>query len=106
MAIGPIDTAIVFGGLTDGVHRPERFRLAFRAVLIAGGVLLGFALFGVQILGALHVPLDAFRFAGCGRRHKAKLRHDLVLDLLPDFAMAHCRSGRRQGSSDHGGTSF
>jgi multiple antibiotic resistance protein len=64
VAIGPIDTAIVFGGLTGGVHRPERFRLALRAVLIAGGVLLGFALFGVEVLSALHVSLDAFRFAG------------------------------------------
>jgi len=64
VAIGPIDTAIVFGGLTSGVHRPERFRLAWRAVLIAGGVLLGFALFGVELLAALHVSLDAFRFAG------------------------------------------
>jgi multiple antibiotic resistance protein len=64
VAIGPIDTAIVFGGLTGGVHRPERFRLALRAALIAGGVLLGFALFGLQLLDALHVSLDAFRFAG------------------------------------------
>jgi multiple antibiotic resistance protein len=64
VAIGPIDTALVFGGLTGGVHRPERFRLAWRAVLIAGGVLLGFALFGVELLNALHVSLDAFRFAG------------------------------------------
>jgi multiple antibiotic resistance protein len=43
VAIGPIDTAIVFGGLTAGVHRPERFRLAWQAVMIAGVVLLGFA---------------------------------------------------------------
>ncbi|HEY0648050.1 MarC family protein [Phenylobacterium sp.] len=64
VAIGPIDTAIVFGGLTGGVHRPERFRLAWQAVLIAAVVLLGFALFGVQILAALHVTLDAFRVAG------------------------------------------
>lgn len=64
VAIGPIDTAIVFGGLTGGVHRPERFRLALHAVLIAGGVLFGFALFGVQLLAALQVSLDAFRFAG------------------------------------------
>ena len=49
VAIGPIDTAIVFGGLTAGVHRPERFRLAWQAVLIAGIVLLGFALFGNQV---------------------------------------------------------
>ena len=36
VAIGPIDTAIVFGGLTAGVHRPERFRLAWQAVVVAG----------------------------------------------------------------------
>ena len=64
VAIGPIDTAIVFGGLTAGVHRPERFRLAWQAVLIAGIVLLGFALFGNRLLGALRVSLDAFRVAG------------------------------------------
>lgn len=64
VAIGPIDTAIVFGGLTGGIHRPERFRLAWQAVLIAGAVLLGFALFGVAVLNALHVTLDAFRVAG------------------------------------------
>jgi len=64
VAIGPIDTAVVFGALTAGVHRPERFRLAWQAVLIAGSVLLGFALFGNQVLGALHVSLDAFRVAG------------------------------------------
>lgn len=64
VAIEPIDTAVVFGGLTGGIHRPERFRLALRAVLIAGGVLVGFALFGLQLLSALHVSLEAFRFAG------------------------------------------
>jgi multiple antibiotic resistance protein len=64
VAIGPIDTAIVFGGLTGGIHRPDRFRLAWQAVLIAGAVLLTFALFGVPVLAALHVTLDAFRVAG------------------------------------------
>lgn len=64
VAIGPVDTAIVFGGLTAGVHRPERFRLAWQAIVVAGVVLLGFALFGLQLLGALQVSLDAFRFAG------------------------------------------
>ncbi len=64
MAIGPIDTAIVFGGLTAGVHRPERFRLAWQAIMVAGFVLLGFALFGNQVLAALRVSLDAFRVAG------------------------------------------
>jgi len=58
--IGPIDTAIVFGGLTAGVHRPQRYRLPRQAVLIAGGVLLAFALLGNRVLAALHVSLDAF----------------------------------------------
>jgi multiple antibiotic resistance protein len=64
VAIGPIDTAVVFGGLTAGVHRPERFRLAWQAVSIAGTVLLAFALLGNKVLAALHVSLDAFRVAG------------------------------------------
>lgn len=64
VAIGPIDTAIVFGGLTAGIHRPERFRLAWQAVLIASTVLLAFALLGNRVLAALHVSLDAFRVAG------------------------------------------
>lgn len=57
-------SAIVFGGLTAGVHRPERFRLAWQAVMVAGIVLLGFALFGNQTLAALRVSLDALRVAG------------------------------------------
>jgi multiple antibiotic resistance protein len=64
MAFGPVETAAVFGGLTTGVHRPERYRLAWQAVLVAGGVLLAFGLGGVPLLGALHVSLDAFRVAG------------------------------------------
>jgi multiple antibiotic resistance protein len=64
VAIGPIDSAVVFGALTAGIHRPERFRLAWQAVSIAGAVLLAFALLGNQVLSALHVSLDAFRVAG------------------------------------------
>lgn len=64
VAFGPIETAAVFGGLTAGVHRPERFRLAWQAVLIAGVVVLLFAAFGLRLLQALHISLDAFRVAG------------------------------------------
>lgn len=64
VAFGPVETAAVFGGLTGGVHRPERFRLAWRATVIGGGVLMAFALFGVAVLAALHISLDAFRVAG------------------------------------------
>ena len=38
--------------------------MAIRACLIAGVILLVFALFGEQLLAALHIELDAFRTAG------------------------------------------
>jgi multiple antibiotic resistance protein len=64
IAFGPLETAPVFGGLTPGLPRKARFRLAFRAALIAGIVLFGFSLFGLALLDALHISLDAFRVAG------------------------------------------
>lgn len=64
VTIGPVETAVVFAGLTSGVHRPDRRALAMRAVLIAGAVLLLFALGGGAMLSLLHVSLPAFRVAG------------------------------------------
>uniref|UniRef100_UPI003013F09A MarC family protein n=1 Tax=Methylobacterium nigriterrae TaxID=3127512 RepID=UPI003013F09A len=62
--IGPIETAVLFASLTSGVHRPERARLALRSVLIAGVMLLAFALGGAPILDYLHVSVPAFQVAG------------------------------------------
>ena len=64
VTIGPVETAAIFGALTSGVHRPERRKLATRAVLIAGLVLLAFALGGAQLLQWLRVSLPAFKVAG------------------------------------------
>jgi multiple antibiotic resistance protein len=64
VTIGPIETAVVFAALTAGVHRPERESLAARSVMIAGVVLLLFALGGGAVLTLLHVSLSAFRVAG------------------------------------------
>lgn len=64
VTIGPIEAAVIFAGLTSGVHRPDRRALAARAVLIAGAVLLLFALCGGVLLALLHVSLPAFRVAG------------------------------------------
>ena len=38
--------------------------MAIRASLIAAAILLVFALFGEELLGALHIELDSFRIAG------------------------------------------
>ncbi|RYE04444.1 MAG: MarC family protein [Sphingomonadales bacterium] len=64
VTIGPVETAVVFASLTAGIHRAERRSLATRSVLIAGGVLLLFALFGAFVLSLLHISLPAFRVAG------------------------------------------
>jgi multiple antibiotic resistance protein len=64
VTIGPIETAVVFAGLTAGVHRPERRSLAARSTVVAGAVLLAFALGGGGVLSLLNVSLSAFRVAG------------------------------------------
>jgi multiple antibiotic resistance protein len=79
VTIGPVETAAVFGVLTAGTHRPERRRLAWQAVVIAGLVLLLFALVGNRLLDFLHVSLAAFRIAG----------GVLLLLLAVDLVFAH-----------------
>ena len=64
VTIGPIETAIVFASLTAGIHRSERQSLARRSVMIAGLVLLLFAVAGSLVLSLLHISLPAFRVTG------------------------------------------
>jgi multiple antibiotic resistance protein len=64
VTIGPIETAVIFAGLTSGIHHRERRSLALRSVAIAGLMLLLFAAGGDLVLSLLHVSLPAFRVAG------------------------------------------
>jgi multiple antibiotic resistance protein len=64
VTIGPFETAPVFGALTQGLSTLERRRTALRAVIIAGIVLVLFALVGERLLAVLHVSLPALRTAG------------------------------------------
>lgn len=64
VTIGPIETGVVFAGLTAGIHRSERIGLARRSVTVAAFVLLLFALAGGLVLSLLHISLPAFRVAG------------------------------------------
>jgi multiple antibiotic resistance protein len=64
VTIGPVETAVVFAGLTAEVHRSERRSLASRSTVIAGVVLMLFAIGGGAVLALLHVSLAAFRVAG------------------------------------------
>jgi len=64
VTIGPVETAVVFAGLTAGTHRGDRYSLAIRSTSIAGLVLLLFAVGGGLLLSLLHISLAAFRVAG------------------------------------------
>lgn len=64
VAIDPPGVAPIFGALTEGSSAAHRRRMAIKSVVIASGVLLGFALIGGWLLNALHISLDAFRAAG------------------------------------------
>lgn len=64
VVIDPPGCAPIYAGLTKGAAPAERRNMAIRASVVAGAILLVFALFGEKLLGALHIELDAFRIAG------------------------------------------
>jgi multiple antibiotic resistance protein len=64
VVIDPPGCAPIYVGLTKGASALQRRAMALRATIIAGIILLVFALFGQSLLGALHIELDSFRIAG------------------------------------------
>lgn len=64
VVIDPPGAAPIFASLTTNASDASRRAMAWRSVLIASGILLGFAAFGEPFLGALGISLDAFRVAG------------------------------------------
>ncbi|WP_379553538.1 MarC family protein [Qipengyuania sp. DGS5-3] len=64
VVIDPPGCAPIYAGLTKGATPAQARNMAIRASLIAAVILLIFALFGEDLLGALHIELDSFRIAG------------------------------------------
>jgi len=64
VVLDPPGCAPIYAGLTAGANPAQRRAMAVRACLIAGVILVIFALFGKNLLGALHIELDSFRIAG------------------------------------------
>lgn len=62
--IDPPGCAPIYASLTTGATTHQRRTMAIRAVVVAGGILLLFALVGRELLGLLGISLDAFRIAG------------------------------------------
>lgn len=62
--IDPVGSVLVFVALTQKRSEPERRRIALRAVLIAGAMLLGFMVLGQVLLASMHIALHSFQIAG------------------------------------------
>jgi multiple antibiotic resistance protein len=64
VVIDPLGCAPIFAGLTAGASAVQSRQMAIKATVVAAAILVVFALFGEQLLSALHIQLDAFRIAG------------------------------------------
>ncbi|MCC7393625.1 MAG: MarC family protein [Sphingomonadaceae bacterium] len=64
VVIDPPGCAPIYASLSSGASDAQRRSMAIRAVLIAGGILFFFAMFGEALLSFLHIDLDSFRIAG------------------------------------------
>lgn len=64
VVIDPPGCAPIYASLTKGATTAQRRNMAIRASVVAAGILFVFALFGEQLLGALHIELNSFRIAG------------------------------------------
>lgn len=64
VVIDPPGCAPIYAGLTKGASPAQARSMALRATAIASAILLVFALFGQELLGALHIELNSFRIAG------------------------------------------
>jgi multiple antibiotic resistance protein len=64
VVIDPPGCAPIYAGLTKGASPAQARSMALRATWIASIILLIFALFGQELLAALHIELNSFRIAG------------------------------------------
>jgi multiple antibiotic resistance protein len=64
VVVDPVGLCPTFLVVTDGLPRPARRGVAWRASVTAGAILAGSALIGDWLLGRLGISLSAFRIAG------------------------------------------
>ncbi len=91
----PIGNAPIFLGLAESREAKAKRRLAWQAVVVAGGVIGAFALFGQQILSALGITIPAIEGSGgfllllvalallTGRDQVPESRDDVNVALVP-----------------------
>jgi multiple antibiotic resistance protein len=89
VVIDPVAIAPIFLALTPGMTPKQRARIALRAVLVAGLLLMLFAFFGKAVLGFIGISMPAFRVAG-----------GILLFLTAMDMLFERRTKRREDSSE------
>lgn len=64
LVVEPISLVPVFASLTEGANSIYRRRMAIKSVLVAGFIIIGFALSGAAFLSAMGISIDSFRIFG------------------------------------------
>jgi multiple antibiotic resistance protein len=64
VTVSPIKAAAIYPVLTEGLARDEQRRMAVRAVVVASGLLVVFALFGDDLLRIIGISLSGVRVGG------------------------------------------
>lgn len=64
VVVEPVSLVPLFAGLTEGASAAYKRRMAIRAVLVAGLIVLLFALTGAAFLKVMGISIDAFRIFG------------------------------------------
>jgi len=64
VVVEPISLVPMYAALTEGASKDYKRRMAFKAVLIAGFILVAFALAGGALLDTMGISLNAFRIFG------------------------------------------
>lgn len=62
--VGPVEASVLFATFSPAFSRAERIAICSKAVAIATGIMLFFALFGTAILSMLGVTFPALQAAG------------------------------------------
>lgn len=89
VVIDPPGVTPMFATLTQDMPPAWRHRMAWKSVLVATVILLGFAFGGEWLLDKLHVSLDAFRIAG-----------GLLLFLIAIDMLFETRTQRREARNE------
>src|SRR5215204_3920684 len=95
VVVDPVGLVPAFLGLTDGVSEKFRRRIAVRACLIAGAILIGAALIGDWLLRNLGITLPAFRIAG------GLLLFAVASEMVLGLRLKHAAQDAEQAAEEH-----